>query len=181
MTIHGAIWDFYERCVDSYTLSFTASLQAIPKGRPRFSGKGHAYTPERTRVFEERIRALALSKVTEPVSFPVSVTIEITQSMPKRVEDDGVLRTLGHLGFIVPSGGDLDNRAKAVMDAINGVVFHDDKQVNKLAVTIKYGEADTIKVSVSRNGLSDTEIDQLKKQIKASHGQLNHRSGDTVG
>lgn len=41
---------------------------------------------------------------------------------------------------------DVDNVAKAVLDALTGVVFHDDSQVERLLVTKKDGERPRISV-----------------------------------
>jgi len=42
---------------------------------------------------------------------------------------------------------DVDNVAKAVLDALTGVVFHDDSQVEKLLVTKR--ESDTARITVT--------------------------------
>lgn len=48
---------------------------------------------------------------------------------------------------------DLDNLAKAILDAIKGYAFHDDAQVARLLVERRAGEREQISVSVRR--LSD--------------------------
>jgi crossover junction endodeoxyribonuclease RusA len=45
---------------------------------------------------------------------------------------------------------DLDNLAKAILDAIKGYVFHDDAQVARLLVERRPGERERILVSVRR-------------------------------
>ena len=45
---------------------------------------------------------------------------------------------------------DLDNLAKAILDAIKGYAFHDDAQVGRLLVERAPGERERIVVSVSR-------------------------------
>jgi Holliday junction resolvase RusA-like endonuclease len=45
---------------------------------------------------------------------------------------------------------DLDNLAKAILDAIKGYAFHDDAQVARLLVERKPGERERIVVNVSR-------------------------------
>lgn len=42
---------------------------------------------------------------------------------------------------------DVDNVAKAVLDALTGVVFHDDSQVEKLLVTKQIGERARVSVT----------------------------------
>jgi hypothetical protein len=47
---------------------------------------------------------------------------------------------------------DLDNLAKAILDAIKGHVFHDDAQVCRLLVQRRSGERERITVRVTRVG-----------------------------
>jgi len=47
---------------------------------------------------------------------------------------------------------DLDNLAKAILDAIKGYAFHDDAQVARLLVQRRAGERERIVVAVSRMG-----------------------------
>jgi crossover junction endodeoxyribonuclease RusA len=47
---------------------------------------------------------------------------------------------------------DLDNLAKAILDAIKGYAFHDDAQVARLLVQRREGERERIVVAVSRMG-----------------------------
>ena len=47
---------------------------------------------------------------------------------------------------------DLDNLAKAILDAIKGYVFHDDAQVSRLLVERLPGERERITVTVRKTG-----------------------------
>jgi Holliday junction resolvase RusA-like endonuclease len=47
---------------------------------------------------------------------------------------------------------DLDNLAKAILDAIKGHAFHDDAQVGRLLVERRAGERERITVRVTRRG-----------------------------
>ncbi|HET9161734.1 MAG TPA: RusA family crossover junction endodeoxyribonuclease [Caulobacteraceae bacterium] len=47
---------------------------------------------------------------------------------------------------------DLDNLAKAILDAIKGHVFHDDSQVSRLLVERRPGERERITVRVVKTG-----------------------------
>ncbi|TRO95267.1 RusA family crossover junction endodeoxyribonuclease [Glycocaulis profundi] len=59
--------------------------------------------------------------------YEVFITIERTETSPKH---------------------DVDNVAKAVLDALNGVVFHDDSQVERLHVEKIMGERPRVSVQV---------------------------------
>lgn len=47
---------------------------------------------------------------------------------------------------------DLDNLAKAILDAIKGYAFHDDAQVSRLLVERAAGERERITIAVRRTG-----------------------------
>jgi Holliday junction resolvase RusA-like endonuclease len=48
---------------------------------------------------------------------------------------------------------DLDNLAKALLDAIKGYAFHDDAQVARLLVERKAGDRERICIRVQKMGL----------------------------
>jgi len=159
-------------------VSFSVGIKAVPKGRPRFSKGGHAYTPERTREFEEKIRAVGQAKLTNPVAYPVMVTVLIQEVLPE--SRGGIEQILAELELISPLVGDLDNKVKAITDALNGIAYYDDSQIAMIVSKKVYGLINKITVTIERCGLSAVEIDRLKKTIKGRHEQAN-RSGGPVG
>jgi len=54
---------------------------------------------------------------------------------------------------------DVDNVAKAVLDALTGVVFHDDSQVEKLLVTKTVG--DRARISVTARPMARQEVGEF--------------------
>lgn len=78
----------------------------IPKARAR-SGRGHHYTPARTRAYETRVRLSA--RHLPCLEGPVKV------------------RCVFYREDAVPC--DLDNLVKSVLDGINRQVFRDDRQI----------------------------------------------------
>lgn len=158
-----------------------AGIRAVPKGRPRFAGS-HAYTPESTRVFEAQIRTLALSVMGHRLAYtcPLKVTIKLVEEVPKSWSSPK--RELALAGMLVPLRGDLDNREKAVLDALNGVVFYDDVQIGAKVSSKEFGSANLITVTIERNGLSDIEVDRwIKMQKKVKDGTVADRSGAKLG
>ena len=63
--------------------------------------------------------------------------------------DHAVEILMEHVGD--PPWMDLDNLAKALLDAIKGYVFHDDAQVARLLVERRVGERERITVTVTRH------------------------------
>lgn len=153
-----------------------AGLRAVPKGRPRFAGT-HTYTPEKTRVFEAQIRKLAQDVMGHRLRYncPLKITIRIVEAVPASWSKPK--KELALAGLLVPLRGDLDNREKAVLDAMNGVVFHDDVQVGAKTSSKEFGLANLITVTIERNGLSDIEIDRWIKMQKVSNGSNVSRGG----
>jgi len=99
------------------TTLFSLHLRPVPKGRPRL-GRGHAYTPAATRAYEEHI-AWAYKEAGGPLHEGLlDVTMVFrAQRWP----------------------GDLDNLVKAVLDALNGIAWRDDRQIRELHAALETG------------------------------------------
>ena len=124
-------------------ISFTVEGTAVPKQRPRISGR-RAYTPKRTKDYEERV----LNEFRSSYSgfypafgkdVPVRICISVIQEIPKSWSKKK--HAQAESGEIVPlsRNGDVDNIAKSILDALNGFAYEDDCQVTTLMVTKQYG------------------------------------------
>lgn len=92
-------------------------VQPLPKARARVVD-GHAYTPPKTKAYEKLVAQYASLSVQEPLSGDLYLSMQFYRR--------GKLRA------------DVDNLSKAVMDALNGIAWHDDKQVIGLHALIEY-------------------------------------------
>ena len=101
----------------------------VPKGRPRFTRSGHAYTPPKTNLFEKEV-ALAYrqsgfpmfdadAKLVLDIRFYFRIPKNTTQKQREEIENKSYYA----------KKPDIDNLCKAVMDGLNGVAYEDDKQV----------------------------------------------------
>lgn len=105
------------------------------QGRPRFSKYSGAYKSKKDIEYENLIKEcfLKVAKDFEPSKRPVSIHIEanykLTKSTPKYVVDEV---TYSDYDYVPQSKPDIDNIAKSVLDALNGVAYIDDKQVYSL-------------------------------------------------
>lgn len=104
------------------------------KARPRFSCRGHAYTPAETRNAERAVLAAFLHETGrregDPPLFaagPVAVEVAVFMPLPKRVPKREESRPY----TVKP---DADNVAKLVLDALNGHAWRDDSQVVDLHI-----------------------------------------------
>lgn len=113
------------------------------KGRPRARNAGgyvQMYTPAKTREYEAWIaacyrRAAGDAKLLPPIRLEIVARMPIPKSYTKARRRECILGLLPHTGK-----PDVDNIAKAVADALNGVAYADDTQITTMAITKRYGE-----------------------------------------
>lgn len=114
-----------------------------PKGRPRFSRYGHAYTPQKTSEYEEKIRNYYVSKVSD--YYEDAIRIELTFYMPipksasKKNKSLMVDNTIKHV-----KKPDTDNMVKALLDSINKVAYKDDSQITQLIAKKRYASDENV-------------------------------------
>ena len=137
-------------------ISFTVEGTAVPKQRPRISGR-RAYTPKRTKDYEERVLEAFRSSYSGfyPAfgkDVPVRICISVIQEIPKSWSKKK--RAQAENGEIVPlsRNGDVDNIAKSILDALNGFAYEDDCQVTTLIVTKQYGVRPCAEVQLREDG-----------------------------
>lgn len=123
----------------------------VGKGRPRASSRGgfvRMYTDAKTLSYEAIIAKQAgyamgtLEVLATPISMRIVALYPIPVSWSKRKQQ------LALSGDLIPGKPDLDNVAKAVLDALNGVVYEDDKQVIRLVIEKSYSFEPRIEVYV---------------------------------
>lgn len=121
------------------------------KGRPRASSRGgfvRMYTPAATQSYENEIAGLAAKAMGElsVLSTPISLRVVAHHAIPASWSKKKQLSALN--GEVIPGKPDLDNVAKAVLDAMNGVVYVDDKQVIRLIAEKRYSMEPKVEVYV---------------------------------
>ena len=122
------------------------------KGRPRFTRSGHAYTPESTASYENLVKVCFAQKYhgTQPIPHGVPVKAHITAffPIPKSVSKSRAADM--ERGFLLPTKPpDTDNLAKIVLDALNGLAYHDDAQIVRLTVQKSYSREPRVLVEIS--------------------------------
>lgn len=119
-----------------HTIKF--DIKPMAKGRPRFSG--HAYTPKETRLYEQKIRAIALESGVEALDGDLGVRLIFVYTATKKVAN----RLQRHEVVYKESRPDIDNLCKGVLDALNGVLYQDDSRIVNLSAVKVYGYSDCI-------------------------------------
>lgn len=121
----------------SSALTFWIDGKPAPKGRPRTfvqGGRVVTTTPPKTRAWEERVAWVATAaagRAWRPEKGPVAVALDVHGA---------------------PKLADLDNLAKGLLDGMNGIIFHDDRQVVDLHVRRVDDGAEGARVTVTRLG-----------------------------
>jgi Holliday junction resolvase RusA-like endonuclease len=131
-------------------IRFTVMGKPQGKGRPRFTMTGHAYTPERTREYEELVRRSYLKSARDQHFSNRAVMVEILAffPIPKRANKQD--RSMMEAGELFPtSKPDCDNIIKIVCDALNGIAYRDDSQVVAVTCQKRYGVEPAVHVVVT--------------------------------
>jgi Holliday junction resolvase RusA-like endonuclease len=127
----------------TFSLTFHIHTIPVPKGRPKFSKIGgfvRTYTPKKTQDFEIEVREAAKQAMTrEPLETPLAVYLYFRLPIPKSYPKKRIAACLA--GSERPTKKpDLDNLAKSVLDALNGVIYQDDSQIVSLHMTKVYSQ-----------------------------------------
>lgn len=133
-------------------IKFTVPGNPVAKGRARSfirNGKIGHYTPNKTVSYENLVKIVAVeamggsNPINDAVLMNVGLYVQIPASWAKKKQAqarNGEVRPL--------SKPDLDNYIKAISDAMNGVVFNDDKQVVELSVKKYYSELPRAEIEI---------------------------------
>lgn len=131
--------------------NFTVNTKAIGKARPRFNTYTKAtYTPQKTKNYEEIIKntfqekyGFKINPSANEIYIKIDVEFAPPESYSKKKKAELIDWKQGYM-----HKPDVDNIAKAVLDALNGVVWLDDKQVVGLLVLKAYGKEDKINIEI---------------------------------
>jgi len=132
-------------------ITFDIPGKAKAKQSCRMTRDGIKYTPADVKSYANWVRLCFMQTYPDhlpsvyfekPLMVEIDVDVAIPKSFSKKKAD------LARMGMIRPQiKPDCDNYAKNINDAMNGIVFPDDKQIVSLIVRKWY--ADTEKVTVS--------------------------------
>lgn len=135
------------------TREIIIKMKPVPKGRPRFTQYGHAYTPAKTLEAENFIKQEVILWMRKnnlcPIKdIPIELNIDFFFSIPKSYSKKKKEQLINGPHIIKP---DCDNLAKLVCDALNGVLYQDDCLIYKLSSSKTYNEEDCIRIAYTIN------------------------------
>ncbi len=141
--------------------------EAVGKGRPRiYRNKGitRAVTPEKTRSYEEKVKAAYREKYGNALPYPeealkvqMLIGIGIPKSTGKKKREEMLE------GKIRPSKKpDIDNVIKSVLDALNGEAYSDDKQIVEIRAVKYYTSEPFVLLEIEE---AEEEADGRKEKL----------------
>ena len=101
---------------------FEVKGDPVPKARARTVRKGGrtwSFTPKKAAAWEKTVKEEAVKHFDQPLPGPIQVSMIFHMDRPKSRRKD----------IWVPTTPDLDNLEKAILDALNGVAYEDDRYV----------------------------------------------------
>ena len=134
-------------------ITFTVPGVPVGKGRPKFARRGNfvtTYTPERTASYENLVKfyaALAMKNGKPLYNGPLSVLFDVRVPIPASWSKKNKAAALNQ-DLRPTTKPDADNIAKLLCDAMNGVVYTDDKLIVELMVRKWYSETPCVEITI---------------------------------
>jgi Holliday junction resolvase RusA-like endonuclease len=131
-------------------LTVEADMKPMAKGRPRMArinGKVRLYTPKSTVTYERELAIMAHIEMEHrpPLEAPCKLLLEAT-FVPRNSLSKVKREALMDGPCVLKKDG--DNLLKAVKDALNGIVYMDDRFVTDARVIKRYGIKEHVRVTV---------------------------------
>lgn len=95
-------------------VSYEFTVPGSPKPWQRAGGRAHRYTPASTRKYQQDVALIARGSGVREIDGPVALEVDLYWPDNRR--------------------RDLDNGAKTIADALNGIAYDDDSQIVRLVV-----------------------------------------------
>ena len=140
--------------------AFRVDIEPVGKARPRVcmrGGHARAYTPAKTADYERTIAqpakiamlAAGFSLVEKPAAVRVTIraAFSVPQSWTKKKRAAALSGAYPHI-----TKPDADNLGKAILDALNGIIYADDSQVTDCHVIKGYADTPGVDILISTAG-----------------------------
>ena len=129
-------------------IEITVPGAPVGKARPRVTRSGHAYTPEKTRAYEQKVKLCWKQQSGEHFPPGAGICVEIAAYMPipssLSMRKQETLFGKEHL-----KKPDLDNVIKAILDALNGCAYGDDSAIWMVTASKYYGKSPQVKIRLA--------------------------------
>lgn len=134
-------------------IEFIIEGKVKPKQSFRYTRQGFKYTPRDVKQYARDIQYSFYAKYPKwlPSMFfekPLRAEIEVFIKIPKGFSKIKKQRAIaGEIRPLVKP--DIDNCTKNIFDALNGIVYPDDKQIVELSIKKFYSETEFVKVNIT--------------------------------
>lgn len=127
-------------------INLTIPGECVAKGRPRL-GRNGTYTPEKTKLYERYVQLTIMKAKVKPIDGPIKVDMTVYRGIPKSYSKKRHEAALN--GELLPTTKpDIDNYVKSILDASNGMLYHDDNQVIELVARKLYAEVPRVEIKI---------------------------------
>lgn len=132
-------------------ISFEVLGKPQGKARARMTKRGHTYTPQQTVLYENLIKLSYQQQAnkhydaTTPLQMRIKAHYPIPQSWSNKKKEQALK---GELKPLVKP--DADNVIKVIADALNGLAYHDDKQLVKVEFEKVYSDIPKVVVEIQK-------------------------------
>ena len=133
-------------------IEFTILGEPVAQGRPRAGktrdGRTIMYDPSKSRNFKQYVKLVASQNAPKkllegPLRARIVIYRETLKSFSKRKKE------LAESKILRPTTKpDLDNHAKSVLDALNGIIYKDDSQIVDLSISKFYSQKPRVEVRI---------------------------------
>ena len=108
---------------------------------------GHAYTPEKTRTYEDKIAFFGHHAMGGKPPLEGYLTIQVEAVFPVPESWSQKKKKMALDGKLFPGRPDIDNILKAI-DGLNGILWKDDAQIILAVVSKRYGNVPHLAIDV---------------------------------
>jgi Holliday junction resolvase RusA-like endonuclease len=152
MDYSGIMGKYAESKGFTMQIEFIIEGKVKPKQSFRYTRFGHKYTPRDVKQYARDIQYSFYAKYSKWLSSmffekPLRAEIEVYIKMPQSFSKIKKQRAIaGEIRPLIKP--DVDNCTKNIFDALNGIVYPDDKQIVELSVKKFYSETEFVKVRI---------------------------------
>ena len=132
-------------------ISFTIPGNPVAQGRPRAARRGNRimmYDPKPSKDYKKHVAKIAKEYAPEkPTEAALGVQMKIYREIPKSTtKKDRKLINEGLKRPVVRP--DTDNYTKAILDALNGIIYKDDSQIVDLKASKYYSDNPRVEIKI---------------------------------
>lgn len=129
-------------------VNFTIDGEPVGKARPRMNTRtGKAYTPDKTRMYEDYTKLLYRSQVKYYFEGYVRLTIKAFYGIAK--SDSKKVKEQKNNNILRPSKKpDIDNVIKLIADSLNDIAYKDDTQIVEMQAMKFYSNKPRVEVTI---------------------------------